>query len=103
MTATTIAGRTVERDDEGFFTDPLQWTPSMVPHLAAAEGIDELTDDHWKVLEVLRRGYAEKGAGPTVRALGRISGLPVRRLYELFPEAPAKVAARVAGIPEPRS
>jgi tRNA 2-thiouridine synthesizing protein E len=99
---TTIAGHAIDRNDEGFFTDPMQWNRSMAPELAAAEGIAELTDDHWKVIELMRREYAEKGTGPTVRLLGRISGLPVKRLYELFPKGPAKVAAKVAGIPKPR-
>lgn len=102
MTITTVAGHQVDRNDEGFFTDPLQWSPSMAPELAAAEGIDPLTDEHWQVLELLRREYAEKGTGPSVRALGRLSGIPVKQLYALFPGGPAKVAARIAGIPKPR-
>ena len=42
------------------------------------------------------------GAGPTVRALGKTSGVPVKELYQLFPKGPAKLAARIAGIPKPR-
>ena len=39
---------------------------------------------------------------PTVRVLGKTSGVSVKELYQLFPKGPAKVAARVAGIPKPR-
>ena len=102
MTTTTVAGHAVDRDHEGFFTDPMQWNRAMAPELAAAEGIPELTEDHWAVLDLMRRAYAERGTGPTVRALARLSGFPVKRLYELFPGGPAKVAAKVAGIPKPR-
>jgi tRNA 2-thiouridine synthesizing protein E len=102
MTTTTVAGLTVDRDPEGFFTDPTAWNRSMVPELAAEQGIAELTEEHWEVIDLMRRQYAERGTGPTVRLLGRISGLPVKRLYELFPKGPAKVAAKVAGIPKPR-
>jgi dissimilatory sulfite reductase related protein len=101
MPTTTLAGRDVDTNDEGFFVDPMQWNPAMAEELAATEGI-ELNDEHWKVIELMRREYAEKGTGPTVRALGRISGIPIKRLYELFPKGPAKVAAKVAGIPKPR-
>ena len=42
------------------------------------------------------------GTGPTVRVLGKTSGVTVRELYQLFPKGPAKVAAKIAGIPKPR-
>jgi len=92
----------VELNDEGFFVHPEQWIEEMVPELARREGIDELTDAHWKVIRFMRSEYLEKGAGPTVRVLGKTSGTSVRELYQLFPKGPAKVAAKVAGIPKPR-
>ena len=61
MPTATIAGVTVDRNDEGFFTDPDQWTEAMAPELARAEGIDELTDDHWRVIRFMRTEYAEQG------------------------------------------
>jgi dissimilatory sulfite reductase related protein len=102
MTTTTIAATDVELNDEGFFVDPEQWTEEMAPELARAEGIDELTDPHWTVLRFMRKEYFEKGTGPTVRVLGKASGVTVKELYQLFPKGPAKVAARIAGIPKPR-
>ncbi|MGA8015844.1 MAG: TusE/DsrC/DsvC family sulfur relay protein [Candidatus Dormiibacterota bacterium] len=92
----------VARNDEGFFVDPSQWSEEMVPDLAAEEGIGELTERHWQVIRFMRREYLEKGAGPTVRVLGKTSGVAIKELYELFPKGPAKVAARIAGIPKPR-
>ena len=102
MSMTTVASTTVELNDEGFFADPAQWTEDMVPDLARREGIDPLTEAHWTVIRFMRREYLEKGTGPTVRALGKSSGVPVKELYQLFPKGPAKVAARIAGIPKPR-
>ena len=102
MPTTTVAGAPVDRNDEGFFTDPDQWTEAMAPELAAAEGIDALTEDHWRVIKFMRTEYAEKGTGPTVRLLGKTSGVSVKELYQLFPKGPAKVAAKIAGIPKPR-
>ena len=69
-------------NDEGFFTDPEQWTEEMVPELAAEDGIDELVDEHWTVLRFMRDEYAEKGTGPTVRVLGKTSGVSVKELNE---------------------
>ena len=102
MSTVTVAGIEVDVNEEGFFTDPDQWTEEMAPELAAVEGIDELTDRHWQVLRFMRSEQAEKGTGPTVRLLGKTSGVPVKELYQLFPTGPAKIAAKVAGIPKPR-
>ncbi len=102
MTTATIAGSPVELNDEGFFEDPDQWTEEMVPELAAKEGIDELDDKHWQVIRFMRQEYFANGTGPTVRALGKTSGVSVKELYLLFPKGPAKVAARMAGIPKPK-
>ena len=102
MSTHTLAATVVELNDEGFFVHPEQWTEEMVPELARREGIDELADGHWTVIRFMRREYLEKGTGPTVRALGKTSGVSVKELYQLFPKGPAKVAARIAGIPKPR-
>ena len=102
MTTKTLAGVEVPVNDEGFFTDPDLWTEEMAPELAAEDGIDELSDQHWQVLRFMRDEYYEKGTGPTVRVLGKSSGVSVKELYALFPKGPAKIAARVAGIPKPR-
>lgn len=102
MSTATYAGVAVELNDEGFFVDPNQWTRDIAVELAKADDIDELTDQHWTVLEFMRKEYFEKGTGPTVRVLGKTSGVSVKDLYLLFPKGPAKMAARIAGIPKPK-
>jgi tRNA 2-thiouridine synthesizing protein E len=102
MSTTTYAGKPVDVTDDGFFIDPSQWTQDMAPQIASAEGIAELTDRHWQVIKFMRHEYDTKGTGPTVRVLGKTSGVTVKELYELFPKGPAKVAAKIAGIPKPR-
>ena len=102
MTTDTIAGTTVEVNDEGFLTDPSQWNEAVAVELARREGIDPLTDRHWTVIWFMRSEFEAKGTGPTVRLLGKTSGVPVKELYQLFPKGPAKLAAKIAGIPKPR-
>jgi TusE/DsrC/DsvC family sulfur relay protein len=103
MTIATLAGIDVELNDEGFFVDPEQWTTDMVPQLAEEWGVPgPLTEQHWEVLNYMRQEYFDKGTGPTVRKLGKSSGVSVKELYQLFPKGPAKLAARVAGIPKPK-
>lgn len=102
MPERTYAGEAVSVDAEGFFTDPAQWTEAMAPDIAREAGIGDLTDRHWQVIKFVRHEYEVKGSGPTVRVLGKTSGVDVKELYQLFPKGPAKLAARVAGIPKPR-
>jgi len=102
MPTATFAGHDVEVNDEGFFVDPGEWTEEMAPEIARAAGIDALSDRHWVVVHFMRAEYAAKGTGPTVRVLGKASGVPVKELYQLFPKGPAKLAAKIAGIPKPR-
>ncbi|MGA8682012.1 MAG: TusE/DsrC/DsvC family sulfur relay protein [Acidimicrobiales bacterium] len=102
MPTATFAGRSVTVNEEGFFEKPEEWTEEMAPEIARAEGIQELTEPHWQVIKFMRTEYAEKGTGPTVRVLGKTSGVSVKELYQLFPKGPAKTAAKIAGIPKPR-
>jgi tRNA 2-thiouridine synthesizing protein E len=102
MPTDTIAGVDVVLNDEGFLEQPDQWNEDIAVELAKREGIDPLTPRHWEVVRFMRTEYYEKGTGPTVRALGKTSGVSVKELYQLFPKGPAKVAAKIAGIPKPR-
>jgi TusE/DsrC/DsvC family sulfur relay protein len=91
----------VELDGEGFFVDPGQWTEDMAPELARRESIAALTPAHWQVIRFVRAVYLSRGNGPTVRVIGKTSGVSLTQLYQLFPGSPGTVAARIAGIPKP--
>ena len=102
MATQTIGGQAVEVDDEGFLQDSQQWTREIGAAIAAENGIPELTDRHWQVVEFMREAYLRDGTAPSIRTLGKTSGVPVKELYQLFPKGPAKLAAKVGGIPKPR-
>jgi dissimilatory sulfite reductase related protein len=102
VTTKTIAGIDVEVNDEGFFEQPDQWTEAIGAEVAKEAGIEPMTDRHWQVVKFMRHQYLETGSAPSIRALGKASGVPVKELYQLFPKGPAKLAAKIAGIPKPR-
>ena len=103
MTMTLIADAPVDVDAEGFLTDPGQWNETIASAIAQENGIPELTDRHWLVVRFMRERYLATGDAPSIRALGKESGVPVKELYQLFPKGPGKLAARVAGLPKPKS
>lgn len=92
----------VSVDEEGFFQVPEQWTEDMAQEMAGEAGLGALTDRHWLVINFMRQKFLETGAAPSVRALGKQSGVDIKELYALFPKGPAKLAARIGGIPKPR-
>jgi dissimilatory sulfite reductase related protein len=102
MTTTLIATVPVDVDGEGFLTNPAEWNDAIAESIAAANGIDELTERHWLVVRFMRERYLATGTAPSIRALGKESGVPIQELYQLFPKGPAKLAARIGGIPKPK-
>ncbi len=102
MSQVGIAGKTIDVNEEGYLTNPEQWTPDVAREIAAVEGI-ELTDKHWDVLEYLREQHAE-GTKLTIRRVGKSDVVDtIKEFYDLFPDGPLKKASKIAGIPKPAS
>ena len=101
MAQKIIAGVTVDVNEEGYFTNPAQWTKEMAAEIGREDGIT-LTDKHIEVLNFLRERFA-KGEALTIRSVGNSGIIDIKGFYGLFPGAPMKKAAKVAGIPKPAS
>jgi TusE/DsrC/DsvC family sulfur relay protein len=88
-------------DEDGFMQVPEAWSKAAAAALATTEGVDDLTDDHWKVVDYLRHYYLEFGVAPMIRKLCKETGFNLKSIYTLFPSGPAKGACKVAGLPKP--
>lgn len=95
-----LAGVTVEVDEHGFMQETPKWNQDIARAYAAKEGINELTENHWKVINYLRDYYLANGICPMVRRLTKDSGMSLKQIYDLFPEGPANSACKWAGIPK---
>jgi tRNA 2-thiouridine synthesizing protein E len=91
----------IQVDEDGFIVDPSLWSEEFAAKVAASEGVDDLTDDHWKVVNYLRNYYIEYGVAPMIRKLCKETGFKLKKIYELFPSGPAKGACKIAGLPKP--
>lgn len=95
-------GKSIEVNEEGFLAHPEEWNQEMAEILAKAEeGIEALTDDHWRIIHYIRNYYQEKNLAPMVRKVCKNTGFPLKYIFELFPSGPAKGACKVAGLPKP--
>jgi TusE/DsrC/DsvC family sulfur relay protein len=101
MEKTQLGGRLIEIDEDGFIQDPDAWDEGVAADLAKTEGVNDLTEDHWKVVRYLREYYLEFNMAPMIRKLCKSTGFPLKEIYELFPSGPAKGACKVAGLPKP--
>ncbi len=101
MVQKTIAGNTVDVDQEGYLENPEQWTKEIAGEIANEIGID-LTDKHFEVIDYLREQHAQ-GTQLTIRKVGKSGITDIKGLYKLFPGGPLKYSSKIAGIPKPSS
>jgi tRNA 2-thiouridine synthesizing protein E len=100
MTMTTIAGKDVHVNEEGFLTVFDEWDEALAAELAREIDI-ELTEEHLQVLRFLRQDYQAQGETPTLRRVTTVGGFDTKRLFVLFPKKPAKKMSYLAGVPKP--
>ncbi len=101
MATRDIAGKTVQVNDEGFLTNPAEWTPEIAAELAREEGVGELTPTHWQVIDFCRKDAGASGKSPTLRRITTGAGVDTKSLFALFPKGPAKKVARISGLGKP--
>lgn len=101
MAVIALAGKEYEVDEDGFIQDPALWNEAIAAALAQQEGIQELTEEHWKVIRFLREYFLKFGVAPMIRKLTKETGMPLKHIYQLFPTGPAKGACKLAGLPKP--
>lgn len=101
MATMELGGKMLEVDEDGFIADPAQWDQAVAGSLAVTEGVNALTETHWKLVNYLRDYYLKYNIAPMIRKVCKDTGLPLKQIYELFPSGPAKGACKVAGLPKP--
>jgi len=100
MPVTTLNGTEIHVNEEGFLTDSKEWTDEIGDALAAQIGIT-LTDAHWNAIRFLRKDFEAQGETATLRRVSTVGGIPIKELFALFPQKPAKKMSYVAGLPKP--
>lgn len=101
MPVIKVNGTEIEVDEDGFIQEPDKWSEELAMVIAMTEDVDDLTEDHWKVINYLRNYYQQFGIAPMIRRLCKETGFQLKYIYELFPSGPAKGACKIAGLPKP--
>ncbi|MCQ4347072.1 TusE/DsrC/DsvC family sulfur relay protein [Pseudomonas stutzeri] len=107
MSTLKIDGKDIALDKDGYLVELDDWSPAVAEALAAREQL-VLGEAHWEILELLRRFYAEFQLSPATRPLIRYAAQQLGaekgnslHLNKLFHGTPAKLAAKLAGLPKP--
>ncbi|HNU90372.1 MAG TPA: TusE/DsrC/DsvC family sulfur relay protein [Spirochaetota bacterium] len=101
MASINLHGNSYEVDEDGFLQEPDKWTEDVAKAMAEMEGITDLNETHWKVMNYLRDYFKQNGIAPMVRKLTKDTGVNLKEMYELFPQGPANSACKWAGLPKP--
>jgi len=101
MPTVEYKGKTFEVDEDGFLQKFEDWNEDWVEYVKDSEGIKEVTDEHWKVIQMLQEYYKKNGIAPMVRILSKVTGYKLKYIYELFPSGPGKGACKMAGLAKP--
>ena len=82
------------------------WSRETALEMAQAEGL-ALGEDHWAVIDLLRKTYVERGRMQHARFLAGLLNDAFadkggsKYLYQLFPGGPVAQGSRLAGVPAP--
>ena len=101
MPVVEYKGNQFEVDEDGFLTSLDAWNNDWVEYVKESEGISEITEEHWKVINMLQDYYKKNGIAPMVRILSKVTGFKLKYIYELFPSGPGKGACKMAGLAKP--
>jgi tRNA 2-thiouridine synthesizing protein E len=102
-----VDGQDIHLDKNGYLSDINQWHENVAKALAEQESL-LLSPEHWEVIYFVREFYQTYDTSPAIRALVKAMkdkfGPDVgnsRYLHRLFPDGPAKIATKLAGLPKP--
>ena len=102
MATRVIAGKTVQVNDEGFMTNPAEWTKEI--GVGDRQGRRHRRADA-RALEgdrlLPRTSPSLSGKSPTLRQITTGTGVSTKELFALFPKGPAKKVAHIAGLGKP--
>ncbi len=103
-----VNGKTIEATEKGYLVNVDDWNEEVAKFIAAQEGIEELTERHWDIINYLRDEYINNASNQPnmrniVKAMQKLwddKKVNAKSLYELFPKSPDKQGTLVAGLPE---
>ena len=97
-----IAGKEIIFDDDGYIQNPFMWSEEIARFLAHEIGLENLEEEHWRVLRFVRNYYLAEGKEPLNHKIKLGTGMPIKEIEKLFPGGINRGVKRLAGLPKPK-
>ena len=91
------SGVPVDIGDRGYLRDPAIWNHEVAQFIADNEGIGELQEEHWRVLEYVRDFDSHYKAWPLPQRINKDLIVNVQRLFP----SNSEVVFKIAGLADP--
>jgi len=104
-----VNGQSIELSEAGWLLNLDEWSEDLAVEIARNEKIDELTDEHWDIINTAREYFTDNGTVAEPRVFSKLmknkygkDRSDQKYIYSLFPTGLIKCANKVAGLPRPK-
>jgi len=106
-----VAGKTIQLSEAGWLENLGEWSEEIAIKIAAeVEGIDELTEGHWDIINLTRKAFHENNKVAEPRKFMKLMQAEFGKdrssnkyIFSFFPKGGLiKSANKVAGLPRPK-
>ncbi len=94
----TYKDTTYQIDEQGCLLDYKFWDTNFAEGMAKSCEIENLTGEHWDVIQYLREYFVDTGDCPTIFAVCKANGLRPREMKRLFPTGYHRGLCRISGV-----
>ncbi len=104
-----VNGKTIQLSEAGWLENLDEWSEELAEVIAKNEKIDELTQEHWDIINLAREYFLENGVVCEPRQFSKLMKKKYGKdrsdqkyIYSLFPTGLIKCANKIAGLPRPK-
>lgn len=104
-----VDGKTIQLSEAGWLEDLSEWSEALAVEIAKNEKVNDLTEEHWDIINLARQYFQENGIvceprqfSKKMKELYGKDRSSQKYIYSLFPTGLVKCANKIAGLPRPK-
>ncbi len=104
-----VNGKIIQLSEAGWLENLDEWSEQLAAEIARNEKIEELSQQHWDIINEARDYFHDNGSVCEPRAFSKIMKKKYGKdrsdqkyIYSLFPTGLIKCANKIAGLPRPK-
>jgi tRNA 2-thiouridine synthesizing protein E len=104
-----VNGKIIQLSEAGWLENLDEWSEELAVEISKNEKIEEMTQEHWDIVNEARTYFQDNGSVCEPRAFSKIMKKKYGKdrsdqkyIYSLFPTGLIKCANKIAGLPRPK-